>query len=229
MALYLYKSYGKTINPKKLIIFIHGYKSSMEGIAAESEILSMFLPNTVIVTPQSDIKNKNNQSWQWYNIGDDDKQHRRHNPQASVEEIIEIYNRSGKQISQQAKAINIFIDEMQKLYKVDDSKTYIIGFSQGAMMAVYTALSRKATIGGCFALSGVIAGKDCLEEEINNKTPIFMLHGTDDNIVQYKTLDYSISWLEKHNIKVEAVRYNGLKHNIYVDELDFIAEKILQM
>ena len=109
MALYLYKSYGKTINPKKLIIFIHGYKSSMEGIAAESEILSMFLPNTVIVTPQSDIKNKNNQSWQWYNIGDDDKQHRRHNSQASVEEIIEIYNRSGKQISQQAKAINIFI------------------------------------------------------------------------------------------------------------------------
>ena len=46
--------------------------------------------------------------------------------------------------------------EMQKKYKISVHKTFIIGFSQGAMLALYSALSNKNVLGGVFSLSGLI-------------------------------------------------------------------------
>lgn len=226
MTTYRFKSYGNTVNPDKLIVFIHGYKSSMDEISAEAALLAILLKQAVIVTPQSNKTHKNSKIRYWYNVSDYDTQRKRRNPQTPLNEIIEIYNAAGEQLSEQAAEMNRFVDEMQQLYGINDKNTYIAGFSQGAMMAIYTALSRVGTVAGCFALSGIVAGKDRLEKEILSKPEVYMLHGKDDVTVQYKTLAFSSDWLRKRCIDVKTVQYDNMAHEITNAEIEFMAKRI---
>lgn len=226
MALYQYKSYGNTVNPDKLIIFIHGYKSSMDQISAEAALLAIILKQAVIVTPQSNNMHKNSMIRQWYDVSDYDPERKRRNPETPLEEVVDIYNQAGQMLSERAAEMNDFIDEMQRIYGIDNKNTFISGFSQGAMMAIYTALSRREQVGGCFSLSGIVAGKDRLENDLRSKPPVYMLHGKDDVTVQYKTLDFSINWLQQHDVEVYDVRYDNLAHQITDTEIEFMAQVI---
>ena len=224
MANFEYKCYGNRLNPKKLVVFIHGYKSSMNDLAADMGLLSSLLPDCLIVTPQSDKYHKNSNVLEWYDVSVYDAERKRRNPETPVDEIVSIYNLAGDQLSDRAREMNKFIDEMQVLYGLDDTCTYVAGFSQGAMMAMFTSLSRKGRVGGCFALSGIVAGKDRLERELQSKPIVYMLHGKSDITVQYKTLDFSVQWLKNHGIDVRVQEYENLPHKIIGDEMDFIAE-----
>ena len=224
MSNFKYRSYGNTINPKKMVVFIHAYKSSMEDLVADMGLLSSLLPEYVIVTPQSNKYHKNSNMLEWYDVSVYDTERKRRNSETPVDEVMEIYNRAGEQLLDRAREMNEFIDEMQSLYGLDDEHTYIAGFSQGAMMSLFTSLSRKGRVGGCFVLSGLVAGKDCLEKELKAKPVVYMLHGKDDITVQYKTLSFSVNWLKNHGIDVQVKEYENMAHKITGDELDFIAE-----
>lgn len=226
MSKFKYKSYGNTLNPKKLVVFIHGYKSSMDDLSPDMGLLSSLLPECVIVTPQSDKHHKNSKVLEWYDVSAYDVERKRRNPQTSVEEIVEIYNKAGEQLTIRAREMNEFIDEMQVLYRLNDECTYVAGFSQGAMMALFTALSRKGRVGGCFALSGIVAGKDCLAKELVSKPDVYMLHGKSDVTVQYKTLDFSIDWLKNHGVDVRVQEYENLTHKIINEEIVFMSQII---
>ena len=52
--------------------------------------------------------------------------------------------------------MNSFIDEQQKLWNISDENTYIMGFSQGAMISIYTSLTRKTKLAGCIAVAGIM-------------------------------------------------------------------------
>ena len=162
----------------------------------------------------------------WYNVSEFDTEHKRHNPQTPIEEIVKIYNAAGEQLSQEAMRINRFINEIGQQYHVSDQNTYISGFSQGAMLALYTALSRGTSLGGCFVISGIVAGKDNLEQELKSKPLIHWFHGKLDDVVQYKTLDFSLNWLKQHDITAEPHIYDDLAHKIDTRELETIAQII---
>ena len=226
MAEFEYKSYGNVENPQNLLIFIHGYKSSMEAVAEEAERLSNIVPQMVVVTPQSDKFHKNSDIREWYDVSLYDTEHKRRNPQTPLNEIVDIYNRAGEDLSFQAPRLNAFIDQMQHLYGIDDAHTYIAGFSQGATFAIYAGLYRRTEVGAVFALSGIVAGKDSLEKTLHSRPSVYMLHGKSDRIVQYKTLDFSMQWLKQHKVPAQAVIFDDLEHYIRGDELAFIAEVI---
>lgn len=226
MATFDYKSYGNTINPQNLVIFLHGYKSSMEDISPEAALLSSISPQTLVITPQSPKIHHKNQMRYWYNISEFDTEHKRHNPQTPLSEIVQIYNAAGEQLSHEAERINRFINEIQQEYHVSEPKTFIIGFSQGAMLALYTALSRNRKLGGCFVLSGLVAGKDKLEQDIKSYPKIYLFHGLKDDVILPKTIEFSTDWLKKHNLDLELETFENLAHKIDNQELEKIAEII---
>lgn len=226
MSKFEYKCYGNTIKPENMVVFIHGYKSSMNDLAADMERLSSLLPECLIVTPQSNKYHKNSDVLEWYDVSVYDAERKRRNPETPVEEVIEIYNHAGEQLSDRACEMNEFIDEVQALYGVNNEHTYVAGFSQGAMMALFTSLSRNGRVGGCFMLSGVVAGKDCLEKELKVKPIVYMLHGKSDITVQYRTLKFSTEWLKNHGVNVYVQEYENMAHKIIADELEFIAMNV---
>lgn len=63
---------------------------------------------------------------------------------------------------------------------------FLVGFSQGAVMAVDTALRYPRRLGGVVALSGYVLQPEHVREErhpANNNLPIFLAHGVRDTIL----------------------------------------------
>ena len=63
---------------------------------------------------------------------------------------------------------------------------FLVGFSQGAVMSVDTALRYPVRLGGIVSLSGYVVHPDRLEAELteaNRRIPIFLAHGTRDQIL----------------------------------------------
>jgi len=213
--------------PSKLVIFLHGYNGTIADHQYAIDWMCDKLQNTLLIIPQApEISDKNPQKNQWFGMIQYDEQNKRSQPQTTVEEITNIYNLAANDMRRQAKLINNFISEMQKKYQFEDSQTYLIGFSQGAMLTIYTALSRDKKLAGAFSLSGLIAGEKMLRQDIKSSPLLYLFHGEDDMKVQYKTLPYSVKWLQNNHIIPEVNTYPNLAHKICEDEISKIAEII---
>lgn len=222
-----YKSFGTQENPKKLIVFLHGYNSAIADVEVFADILAHKLKDTLIIAPESDIQSERNPlKKQWYALADVDPDRKRRKPETPTDEIVEIYNRTGQRISTAAKRINKFITQLQKEYNISNKNTYIMGFSQGAMLAIFTGLTRRYKLGGVFPFAGIVCGKDTLEKEIYSRPDVYLFHGTSDLAVQYKTLAFTKEWLEAHDISWEAVEYEGIEHRLIEDEMEDAAQII---
>lgn len=214
---------------QKMLIFLHGYNDSVANYRQIFDLFCQNLPLCYVAMPQSpEICDKNPQQRQWFGMQQYDPQNRRINPLASVQEIFEIYQKAAADINKCAAELNIFIDELQKKYNISDSQTYLAGFSQGAMLTLYTALSRQKALGGAFVLSGLAAGRKLLAGKIAARPPLYLFHGKDDLKVQYKTLDSTVLWLKKQKITPQIFTYDGLTHHINMAEITQICSIINQ-
>jgi len=211
----------------KLVIFLHGYTSNIDDVLPYAETLGKHLKNTLIVMPEADmVSERRPDKKQWYALCDLDPDKRRRQPETSTDEIIEIYNKTGQRISAVAKRLNRFISDLQRQYHIANKNTYIMGFSQGAMLAIYTGLTRRYNLGGIFPFAGIVCGKDLLEQEIVSRPEVYLFHGTQDLSVQYKTLEFTKEWLEQHNVSWAAIEYDGIEHKLTENEMLDAAEII---
>ena len=227
MDRYKYKAFQSGSKVSKLIVFLHGYNGCIEDVEPFAEMLPKNLKDTLVVIPEADMQSERNpMKKQWYALLDVDPDRRRRKPETSTAEIVEIYNKTGTRISEAAKKMNAFISQLQKELKVKNKDTYIMGFSQGAMMAIYVGLTRKYELGGVFPFAGIVCGKDMLEKELASRPEIYLFHGTKDLSVQYKTLDFTKDWLDRHDIDWEAIEYDGIEHKLIEDEMEDAAEII---
>jgi len=215
-----YKKIKTTGQISKLVIFLHGYTSNIDDVYPYAEMLAQYLHDTLIIIPEADMESERRPGKkQWYALQDLDPNKRRRQPETSTDEIIEIYNKTGERISAVAKKINRFISQLQKEYHVSNKNTYIMGFSQGAMLAIYAGLTRRYNLGGIFPFAGIVCGKDLLEQEIVSHPEVYLFHGMQDLSVQYKTLEFTKEWLEEHNISWEALEYDGIEHKLTKAEM----------
>ncbi len=220
MSIFKYKAFKSGDKVSKLIVFLHGYNSCIEDVEPFAESLAKDVEGALVVVPEADMQSERNPAKkQWYALVDVDPDRKRRKPETPTAEIVEIYNKTGFRISQAAKKINTFITSLQHELKVKNKDTFVMGFSQGAMLSMYVGLTRKYELGGVFPFAGIICGKDMLEKELSSRPEIYLFHGTSDLSVQYKTLDFTKDWLEKHNIDWEAIEYDGIEHRLIDDEM----------
>lgn len=227
LSLFDNKYYKSTGNPRKLVVFIHGYNGSPEAIDYAVQGLREKLTDCVIVVPRAPfVCEKNGDNLQWLSFYKVDPEVRFRNPDALVEEIFDIFDHLGDDFAEIGMQMNAFITEQQKTWNVDDAHTYVMGFSQGAMISVYTALSRRTLLAGCIAVAGIIPGKSRLEKEIVSKPPFLLLHGKDDATVQHKTLPTTVAWFKEHDISFEVYEFDNLAHRMNDAEMQKVAEFI---
>ncbi len=216
-------------SPKNLVIFLHGYNGTVADHQYAIDWFKQYLDNAVLIVPHApEISDKNPQRFQWFGMLQYDEANRRTQPETSVEEIFAIYNSAAGDVDSRAAMINDFIDAMQKKYRADDAHTFLCGFSQGAMLTIYAALTRSAALGGAFVLSGLVAGSDLIADKITSRPPLYMFHGRDDMKVQFKTLEHSAKWLQARNIPLKIKTYADLAHRMTEDEIAEVAAIINQ-
>jgi phospholipase/carboxylesterase len=222
-----YEIYTIGLQPESLVIFLHGYNGNIADHGYAIDWIKNKLRSAYLVIPEApEICDRNTSKRQWFGMLKYDADGIRIKPQTSTADIFAIYNRAAVEIDNRSGDINAFIDIMQKKYAISDDNTYIIGFSQGAMLTIYTALSRKNPVAGAFALSGLVAGAKCLEQKILARPPLYLFHGENDLKVQYKTFADSLRWLKNHNINCHYRSYPNLTHKITEEEINEIVANI---
>lgn len=113
-----------------------------------------------------------------------------------------------------APYLNDFIDNILASRDITPEKLALVGFSQGAMMALYVALRRDKPVAGIVGYSGLLAGGELLAAEKKSAPPVLLIHGTEDDVVPYTNLAAAEQVLKKNGIPVSTLTCPGTGHGI---------------
>jgi phospholipase/carboxylesterase len=89
---------------------------------------------------------------------------------------------------------------------------YLIGFSMGAGLCYHVTLRLEFPIGGIIPIAGFIRNPDRLfndATDISRKTPILILHGTEDEIIKPEMGQLAYNLLNEHGYCVRFETYKA--------------------
>jgi len=70
-----------------------------------------------------------------------------------------------------------FLDEVMEYLDLTEEDVFLVGFSQGTMMALHAGVRRERPLGGIVGFSGALVGGDRLPDQIVTKPPVILIHG----------------------------------------------------
>lgn len=123
-----------------------------------------------------------------------------------------------------AFAIDALIAD-QRAKGIASNRIVLAGFSQGGVIALQAGLRYPEKLGGIMALSTYLACAETLATEAsssNRNLPIFMVHGTMDQVIPIALAKRSKSRLETHGYKIDWHEY-GMPHSVCAEEIEDIA------
>ncbi|GAA4440322.1 dienelactone hydrolase family protein [Ravibacter arvi] len=111
----------------------------------------------------------------------------------------------------QLAAVMELVKELDKLYKIDRKRRYIMGLSMGGM-GTFEAISRHP---GVFAAAiPICGGGDTTQvRKFSRKLPLWVFHGSEDNVVHADFSRSMVKAIEAAGGKVKYTEYPGLNHN----------------
>jgi len=111
-------------------------------------------------------------------------------------------------------SLDAFIDaELERLGLAADAYA-LMGFSQGAMMALYAGLRRPVGPRAILAFSGALLAPSRLAEQGANVAPVLLVHGEADDVVPVALSRDAERALRAAGVPVEATFQPGLGHAI---------------
>ena len=127
-----------------------------------------------------------------------------------------------------APLVDAFLDETMAEYGLDESKTALVGFSQGTMMALHVGLRRAKPLAGIVGFSGMLAGPDILKDEIKSRPPMLLAHGDSDEMLPHVLSERAAETLQQNGIKVGLHIAEGVGHGINDTALSHAARFLLE-
>ena len=122
-----FSSFSKN-HPKQIIILCHGYGGDGKDISVLANNWKRFLPEAVFLCPNApEICAVNPLGYQWFDMT------------TEKDEIIL------EKSSEAEKKINIFLDQVLDNFQLNTKELALVGFSQGCMIIIQTALKKKRT------------------------------------------------------------------------------------
>ena len=103
-------------------------------------------------------------------------------------------------------------------------KIILAGFSQGGAIALQTGLRYREALGGIMALSTYLTLDDSLAAEAttaNANIPIFMAHGTEDQLIPLALAQSSRTKMAAQGYKIEWREY-PMPHSVCMEEIEEI-------
>jgi phospholipase/carboxylesterase len=179
--------------PKHLVILLHGLGSDGQDLIGLAPLLGAQLPHTHFISPNAHAAcDMSPGGYQWFSLRD-------WSPMSML-----------RGAQEAAPILNLFIDAQLKRHGLSDDKFALVGFSQGTMMSLYTALRRPKACAAVVGFSGALIG----ENGITAKPPVCLIHGQDDMVVPFGAMALAEAMLTHEGITVETHARRGLGHGI---------------
>ena len=186
--------------PKQIVILCHGYGGDGKDIGTLAINWQRFLPDAIFLCPNApEVCAINPQGFQWFDLTSED------------ETII-----LEKTLIAEEK-LNTFLDQVLNNFQLNLSNLALVGFSQGTMISIQTALKKKEQINCLIGYSGKIINQKHLSGNIISKPKIFLMHGTNDTIVPPTHLLEAKEYLKKHDINIKTKMFKNCEHKIPVE------------
>jgi len=116
-------------------------------------------------------------------------------------------------------AIDAFLDSELARLNLDDSRLALVGFSQGAMMAMHVGLRRSRAPAAILGYSGLLVGAERLSEATARDgrgapPPILLVHGDQDPVIPVEALLLATEALAQASIPAQWHLSFGVGHGI---------------
>lgn len=198
---------------KNAIILCHGYGGDGKDISIIANYWKNFLPNTLFICPDApEVCKVNPDGFQWFDLMDQ-----------TDDQIL------SKSLIAEDR-LNKFIDEVKEKNKLAIHQIALVGFSQGCMISLQTALKRKDQIKCLVGYSGKILNPDHLSKNIVSRPEIYLMHGDKDQVVPLNHLLESKEFFLKQKYTINTKIFNNCEHRIPTEGLsiglEFLKKKL---
>jgi len=113
-----------------------------------------------------------------------------------------------------AKLLDEAISEMLAQRRVDESHLALVGFSQGATMALHVGLRRPKPPAALVAIAGSLKLPETLAGEITCRPQTLLIHGDADEVVPYACLAEAKAALAAQDVPVKSLTRKGIGHTV---------------
>lgn len=189
---------------KHLMVLLHGYGSDGNDLIAIGQHWAGSFPDTMFVAPNAPQRcDINPQGYQWFPIATDRTITRVAGAEAAREVVVN------------------FLIDLWAQSGLKPADTILLGFSQGAMMALHAGLSLDEELAGIVAFSGALIPPAGLVEGMLPKTPVCVVHGDLDTVVDPALSREAVETLTALGYEVSHHRSPQTGHGISEDMLGF--------
>lgn len=193
--------------PRRLVVLLHGVGADGDDLIALAPFLAEALPDAAFVAPDAPERyDMAPFGRQWFSLQD-------RGPGRML---------AGVQAS--APALDAFLDAELARHGLKGPDLAVLGFSQGAMMALHIAPRRPHAMAGVVAFSGRMIAPERLPAEVVSRPPVLLIHGDADDVVPPQSLPAAVTALQAAEIPVQWQLRPGLGHGIDPEGLQAAAE-----
>ncbi len=187
--------------PKELVILLHGLGADGGDLISLASVFARTLPEAAFVSPNApfpcDMAPPGvSMGRQWFSFQDRD-------PAAVL---------AGVRAA--ARHLDAFIDAELERAGLPDDRLVLLGFSQGTMIALHTAIRRARACAAVIGYSGALVGPELLAEEVRSRPPVLLVHGQADEVVPFQSLAAAEGALRAAGFRVRGEARPGLGHGI---------------
>jgi phospholipase/carboxylesterase len=197
-----------------VVVFLHGYGADGADLLGLADPLGPHLPDTMFVAPDAPEKTSGGYGLQWF-------------PIPWLDGSSEAAAAEG--LARASDDLNGFLDTLLQAEGIEDRALALLGFSQGAMMAMHVAPRRPKPMAGVVAISGRLLAPEKIGE-ITVKPPVLLIHGDDDQVVPFGNMAHAGQVLTAAGIETYGHVMQGTGHGIAPDglqvALSFLADRL---
>lgn len=186
--------------PDSLLVFLHGYGASGDDLFGLAGPLSEALPGTAFASPNAPLPSSlGGPGYEWF-------------PVPWIDGASEEAMRSAFAASR--TALQAYLDAELERLGLPAERLALLGFSQGAMMALQVGPTRDPGPAAIVGMSGRLADAALLAAERRSAPPIRLIHGELDTVIPIAALEESRQGLESAGLSATTHAVPGLDHGI---------------
>ena len=182
--------------PKQLVVLCHGLGADAFDLIDLAPAWQHACPDALFASVHAPFQHDSGFGRQWWSVAD------RSPP------VMEAGARTA------AASLHGFIDAELSRLRLPADAYAIMGFSQGAMISLFTGLRRTTGPRAILAFSGALIAPETLQAERTNSAPVLLVHGEADESVPVSRSHDAEAALAAAGVPVDAHYIPRLGHGI---------------
>ena len=189
--------------PKKLVFLLHGVGSNSNDLISLTQYLDR--RNFAFISPDAPFTyDMAPIGYQWFSLKNLDEE--------------SLFNG----LVYASEILRRYIDEKCKEFEVGIEDCIFLGFSQGAMLSLYTVPRLTSKAAGIISISGALLRPELLKKEAKHKPETLLMHGDLDEVVPFVAFEDAKKYLTEMKFPVMSKVMYGAGHHLDPDGINEI-------